>query len=133
MTKSDTPEATEYPIVVTARHMDLTDSMRDYAEKKVRKMHFGYPRIVEVKVILDSTAHGHIAEVIVFAADNVTIEADTETDGPAAPFPSRRGALPATPRCESNRTPRADSPRKAPACAIPTVPESRRTRRPARA
>ena len=80
MTESKTNEASPYPITVTARHMDLTESMRDYAEKKVRKMQFGYPRVVEVKVILDSQAHGHIAEVIVFAADNVTIEADTETE-----------------------------------------------------
>ena len=80
MTDTNTNETNPYPITVTARHMDLTDSMRDYAEKKVRKMHFGYPRVVEVKVILDSQAHGHIAEVIVFAADHVTIEADTETE-----------------------------------------------------
>ena len=80
MTEPKTNEASPYPITVTARHMDLTESMRDYAEKKVRKMQFGYPRVVEVKVILDSQAHGHIAEVIVFAADNVTIEADTETE-----------------------------------------------------
>lgn len=79
MTDSTSPETNDYPITVTARHMELTDSMRDYAEKKVRKMHFGYPRIVEVKVILDSQAHGHVAEVIVFAANHVTIEADTET------------------------------------------------------
>ena len=79
MSNSTSPETNDYTITVTARHMELTDSMRDYAEKKVRKMHFGYPRIVEVKVILDSQAHGHVAEVIVFAANNVTIEADTET------------------------------------------------------
>lgn len=79
MTETKNSEPPQFPITVTARHMELTDSMRDYAEKKVRKMHFGYPRIVEVKVILDSQAHGHVAEIIVFAADNVTIEADTET------------------------------------------------------
>ena len=72
-------DAQEYPITVTARHMELTDSIRDYAEKKVRRMHYGYPRIVEVKVIVDSQAHGHIAEIIIFAANNVTIQAETET------------------------------------------------------
>lgn len=79
MSKDTITETAEYPITVTARHMDLTDSMREYAEKKVRRMHFGYPRIIEVKVILDAQPHGHVAEIVVFAADNVTIEADTET------------------------------------------------------
>lgn len=74
-----TPQAPAFPVTVTARHMELTDAIRDYAEKKVGRMHFGYPRVTEVKVILDSQPHGHIAEVIVFAANNVTIEADTET------------------------------------------------------
>lgn len=58
--------------------MDLTDSIREYAEKKVGKLNFGYPRIIEVKVILDSQTHGHVAEIIVFASDNVTISAETE-------------------------------------------------------
>lgn len=79
MSENTASETTEFPITVTARHMDLTDAMRDYAEKRVRKMNYGYPRIVEVKVILDQQPHGHIAEIIVFGADNVTIEADTET------------------------------------------------------
>ncbi|MCB1229324.1 MAG: ribosome-associated translation inhibitor RaiA [Verrucomicrobiae bacterium] len=79
MSETTPVEASEFPIIVTARHMDLTDSMRDYAEKRVRKMHYGYPRVMEVKVILDSQPHGHIAEIVVIGADNVTIEADTET------------------------------------------------------
>lgn len=79
MSENNTPTVSEYPIVVTARHMELTDSIRDYAEKKVRRMPYGYPRIIEVKVIVDTQPHGHIAEVIVVAADNVVIEADTET------------------------------------------------------
>ena len=76
---NDSEKKADFPITVTARHMELTEPMRDYAEKKVSRMHYGYPRIIEVKVILDSQAHGHIAEIIVFGADNVTIEADTET------------------------------------------------------
>ena len=67
-----------FPITVTARHMKLTDAIRDYAEKKVRGLHFGYPRIIEAKVIVDAQPHGHIAEIVIFAANHVTIEADTE-------------------------------------------------------
>ena len=70
----------EFPITVTARHMELTDSIRDYATKKVRGLHFGYPRVTEAKVIVDSQPHGHIAEILIFGTNHVTIEADTEDD-----------------------------------------------------
>jgi len=68
----------EFPITVTARHMDLTEPIRDYAVKKVRSMHYGYPRVTEAKVIVDSSPHGHIAEILIFGTNHVTIEADTE-------------------------------------------------------
>ena len=67
-----------FPVTITARHMDLTDAIRDYAEKKIRGLHFGYPRVVEAKVILDSQPHGHIAEVVIFGVNHVTLEAETE-------------------------------------------------------
>lgn len=79
MTEEAAPVSPTFPISVTARHMDLTDAIRSYAESKVGRMHFGYPRIVEVKVILDTSPHGHLARIVVIAADNVTLEADTET------------------------------------------------------
>lgn len=72
-------EVVEYPVVVTARHMELTEAIREYAAKKAGGLQFGYPRIVEVKVILDQSSHGHLAEIVVIAADNVVLEAETET------------------------------------------------------
>ena len=71
-------ESESFPITVTARHMKLTDAIREYAEKKVSGLHFGYPRIVEAKVIVDTSPHGHVAEIIIFGTNHVTIEADTE-------------------------------------------------------
>ena len=41
------------PITVTGRHIDITDSIRDYTLKKVEGLHLDYPRIIEAKVILD--------------------------------------------------------------------------------
>jgi putative sigma-54 modulation protein len=67
-----------FQITVTARHMDLTDAIRSYAETKVGGLHFGYPKIIEAKVIVDTQPHGHIAEIVIFAADHITLEADTE-------------------------------------------------------
>ena len=58
--------------------MELTDAIRNYATKKVEGLHFGYPRIIEAKVIVDAQPHGHIAEILIFGTNSVTIEADTE-------------------------------------------------------
>jgi putative sigma-54 modulation protein len=71
-------EPESFPVTVTARHMEMTDAIREYATKKVQRMHFGYPRVIEAKVIVDSQPHGHIAEIVIFGANHVTIEADTE-------------------------------------------------------
>ncbi|MCB1078574.1 MAG: ribosome-associated translation inhibitor RaiA [Verrucomicrobiae bacterium] len=79
MPDTETNETPSFPISITARHMELTDAIRGYAEKKVGGIHFGYPKIIEAKVILDSQPHGHIAEIVIVAADHITIEADTET------------------------------------------------------
>ena len=68
MPDTETNETPSFPISITARHMELTDAIRDYAEKKVGGIHFGYPKIIEAKVILDSQPHGHIAEIVIVAA-----------------------------------------------------------------
>ncbi len=67
------------PITVTGRHVSVTDAMRDYAHKKVEGLHLDYPKIIEAKVILDVEANRRqIAEIILFCANHITIEADTE-------------------------------------------------------
>ena len=66
------------PITVTVRHEQVTDALRDHAIKKIQGLHLDYPRIIEAKVILDVQKNRHIAEVILFCANHITIEADTE-------------------------------------------------------
>ncbi len=70
---------TNLPITVTGRHVSITDAMRDYALKKVQGLHLDYPKIIEAKVILDVQKNRQIAEIILFCANHITIEADTET------------------------------------------------------
>lgn len=66
------------PVTVTGRHVSVTDSMRDYATKKVQGLHLDYPRIIEAKVLLDVRKnYQHFAEVVLYCADHITIEADT--------------------------------------------------------
>lgn len=69
------------PIVVTGRHVEITDAMRDYAHKKVEGLHLDYPRIIEAKVILDVQNHRQqSAEIILFCANHIVIEVDTVTE-----------------------------------------------------
>jgi putative sigma-54 modulation protein len=66
------------PITVTVRHESVTESLRDYAQKKIEGLHLDYPRIIEAKAILDVQKNRHIAEIILFCANHITIEAHTE-------------------------------------------------------
>lgn len=71
-------ENVNLPITVTVRHEDVTDSLRDYAQKKIEGLHLDYPRIIEAKAILDVQKNRHIAEIILFCANHIVIEAHTE-------------------------------------------------------
>jgi len=66
------------PITITVRHEEVTDSLRDYVTKKIESLHLDYPRIIEAKTILDVQKNRHIAEIILFCANHITIEAHTE-------------------------------------------------------
>ncbi len=69
------------PITVTGRHTSVTEAMRDHALDKVQGLHLDYPKIIEVKVILDvQKSHRHLAEIVLHCANHITIEADTVTD-----------------------------------------------------
>lgn len=66
------------PITVTVRHEQVTDALRLHAQKKIEGLHLDYPRIIEAKAILDVQKNRHIAEIILFCANHITIEAHTE-------------------------------------------------------
>lgn len=65
-------------IVITVRHEEMTDSLRTHAKKAIESLHLDYPRIIEAKVIMDVQKDRHIAEIILFCADHITIQASTE-------------------------------------------------------
>jgi putative sigma-54 modulation protein len=68
------------PIVVTGRHLEITEAIRDYAHKKIEGLHLDYPRIIEAKVVLDVQHHRQIAEIILFCADHIVIEVKSTTE-----------------------------------------------------
>jgi len=65
-------------ITVTVRHEEVTEALRDYARKKIEGLHLDYPRIIEAKAVLDVNHKRHIAEIILFCANHITIQASTE-------------------------------------------------------
>ena len=67
-------------VTVTCRHMALTDAIRDYAGKKIEGLHLDYPRIIEARVILDVQNHRQTAEILLFCANHITIDATTTHD-----------------------------------------------------
>ena len=66
-------------ITVTVRHEDITDSLRDYATKKIQGLHLEYPKIIEAKAILDVQKNRHHAEIILFCANHIVIDASSES------------------------------------------------------
>lgn len=68
-------------IVVTVRHEEVTDSLREYAIAKIEGIHLDYPKIIEAKAILDVQGERrHKAEIILFCANHIVIDASSETE-----------------------------------------------------
>lgn len=71
-------ENVNLPITVTVRHESVTDPLREYAQKKIEGLNLDYPRIIEAKAILDVQKNRHIAEILLFCANHIVIDATTE-------------------------------------------------------
>lgn len=68
-------------ITVTVRNEEITDSLRDYAQTKIDNISLDYPRIIEAKAILNVEGPiRHVAEIILFCTNNITIDASSETE-----------------------------------------------------
>lgn len=69
----------DYPVTVTARHMDCTKSIQNYAETKLARIHLSYPKIIDAKVVVDNETHGQKVAITLHCANHIVIESDTET------------------------------------------------------
>ena len=65
-------------ITITFRHESVTDSIRDFVQKKIGTLHLDYPKIIEARAVLDVQKNRHIAEIILFCANHIVIDASTE-------------------------------------------------------
>ena len=67
-------------ISVTCRHMESSDAVRDYAHERVERSLDGFPRVQNVRVILEVEKYRHIAEVIVHGKNRIDVEAREQSD-----------------------------------------------------
>jgi len=68
-------------VTVTVRHEEITDSLREYATEKIEGIHLDYPKIIEARAILDVEGdRRHKAEIILFCANHIVIDASSETE-----------------------------------------------------
>ncbi len=68
-------------ITVTGRHIEVTPSIREYAEKKLAHIEIDFPRILSAHFILEVDKFRHIAELVLHCGNHIVIEArDVEED-----------------------------------------------------
>ncbi|MCH2065009.1 MAG: ribosome-associated translation inhibitor RaiA [Roseibacillus sp.] len=66
-------------VTITVRHEQATDSLKAYTFRKIAGLHLDYPKIIEARAILDVQGRRHRAEIILFCANHITIDASSET------------------------------------------------------
>ncbi len=67
-------------IEITGRHVDVSESMRDYAQKRMAKLAAEFPRADKAHVILDIQKYVHTAEVIAHASRHIRVEAKSQSE-----------------------------------------------------
>lgn len=67
-------------IEITARHMNATIQIQEYARRKAESMREEFPKIEHVHVILDVEKHLHIAKVFVQSKNHLRAEAEEASD-----------------------------------------------------
>ncbi len=63
-------------IIVSGRHLSITDAIKNYAEKKVQKLEKYFDRLIKVQVNLDVESERHRAEMIASAARGAILVAE---------------------------------------------------------
>jgi putative sigma-54 modulation protein len=67
-------------ITVNARHMEVTDAIRDYIEGKVAKLPRLYDNLQDIEVILDMQAEKSLVEIVAHAKKKHTFVASQRDD-----------------------------------------------------
>ena len=66
-------------IHITGRHVEITDGIREHVYDKVERTLADFPRVEDVRVVLDLQKLIHFAEVLV-QGKNIHVEAKSESE-----------------------------------------------------
>lgn len=72
--------ANDWDIKITGRHVEVTDSMKDYAMEKISKIERFINRIIEVNIIMDIQKLEHRVEIILSFGSMKVTSAASSTD-----------------------------------------------------
>ena len=67
-------------IEITARHMEVSGGIYDYACGKAKAVLEDFPKVEHVHIILDKEKKDSVAEIVLQAGNHVRIEADASSD-----------------------------------------------------
>lgn len=67
-------------IIVTGRHVEVTDPIRTHIEKKMRKIRAYFDRIIDVRVVLSVEKYRQFAEITISGGDGIRFHSREATD-----------------------------------------------------
>ena len=67
-------------VEITGRHVDVTDTIKDYARRKIENAVQDFRAVESIHVILDVQKFRHIAEVVVQGRQHLRLEASESSE-----------------------------------------------------
>jgi len=67
-------------VEITVRHVEVTDSVRAYARKRLDKLLAEFQQVDNVHMILDVQKYLHLAEIVVHAKRHIRLDARESTE-----------------------------------------------------
>ncbi|QDV90006.1 Ribosome hibernation promoting factor [Phycisphaerae bacterium RAS2] len=73
-------------VTVSARHMEVSQKLREYAEEKAQKFPHFYDRVLSAEIVFDVEGIRHRCDIIVRGDHHTTFVAKEEHENPYAAF-----------------------------------------------
>ncbi|WP_372805886.1 ribosome hibernation-promoting factor, HPF/YfiA family [Pontiella sp.] len=67
-------------VSITGRHLNVTDNVKAHVVEKLERCLGGFPRIENIKVVLDTESRDKVAEVIIQGANHIRITAEEKSE-----------------------------------------------------
>ena len=64
------------PIRITGRHLKITSAIENFVHEHAKSLHFDYPHVMDLRVILEVENYRHRAEVVATCAHHIQIQGE---------------------------------------------------------